>query len=89
MIRCRFQENVLNVRKRSDNLQRFETVECNFFNPFDPKSDQHQFSQYIVKIKVVRIMVMITIASTFCPILSTNSLRKRTEISLESFYGFC
>ena len=58
-----------------------------------PKSDQHQFSPHnlntLSKEKVMRFNKMITsriILWSFIKILTTNSLRKSMEISLENLY---
>ena len=61
--------------------------------PLSPTSDQHQFSPYNInrqsRGRVMRINKIITEekkASIFYQILSTHSLRKCIEISLENLY---
>ena len=67
---------------------------CSSINPLSLKSDQHQFSPHNINI-LSREMVMRfnrmndhlrENALIFYQILSTNSLRKCTEISLENLY---
>ena len=65
----------------------------NHINPLSPNGDQHQFSPNVIhtmsRDKVMRIDKMITkveIALIFYKILSTHSLKRCMEVSLENLY---
>ena len=60
-----------------------------FFNPLSPNSDQHQFSlNNIHTMSRDEVMRLRENALIFYQILSTHSLRKCVEISLENLYMY-